>query len=339
VITVDPGDSDYVAARPCVSVCVPMYNNSATIARCLRSILDQDGVEFEILVVDDHSSDDSVAIAAAMIRPRDRLVRNRSRLGLNANHNKCLELARGRNVQFVHADDWLLPGALHTLARCLDDPTVGLAFAPRHVVSDDLEWKRTYSQLHTRFWKLSRLNRGPSLVTQIALHGASGNWIGEPTCVMFRRQLALSAGSLRQDIYQLVDLDFWIRIMLRSAVCFVPQQLSVRSHTAATATARNKATHRSWLDHLRVLTWLIEDPASPIAVRVIAGVRWLPAWIGVALQVAILGPDRWSRMKILVLAPFHEFARARRLRVQMCTPSLARGLADRSSQLPQAMGY
>jgi cellulose synthase/poly-beta-1,6-N-acetylglucosamine synthase-like glycosyltransferase len=108
---------------PPVSVCIPMYNNSATIERCLRSILDQGGVEFEIVVVDDDSSDESAAVAATMLRPGDRLIRNASRVGLSQNHNKCLEHARGRCIQFVHGDDWLLPGALQSLARCFDDPT------------------------------------------------------------------------------------------------------------------------------------------------------------------------------------------------------------------------
>ena len=96
-----------------------MYNNSATIQRGLRSILDQDGVDFEIVVVDDDSTDDCAAVAAAMLRPQDRLIRNQSRLGLNANHNKCLEVARGDLIQFVHGDDWLLPGSPQNPCRML----------------------------------------------------------------------------------------------------------------------------------------------------------------------------------------------------------------------------
>ena len=84
-----------VPVTPPVTVCVPMYNDAATIERCLRSVLDQDGVEFEIVVVDDDSSDDSVSIATGLLRPGDRLIRNESRVGLNQNHNKCLNLAGG----------------------------------------------------------------------------------------------------------------------------------------------------------------------------------------------------------------------------------------------------
>lgn len=309
---------DAAPAKLLVSVCVPMYNNVATIERCLHSVLDQDGVEFEILIVDDQSTDDGAATAAPLLRPRDRLIRNDSRLGLNGNHNRCLELARGDYIQFLHGDDWLLPGALQTLARCFDDPDVGLAFAPRQVQTDDLAWserRRAPSKLHVYFVKLREHNRGSSLVLQIvALWGASANLIGEPSCVMFRRQLALEAGGLRDDVYQTVDLDFWLRLMLRSAVCFVPQELSVRHHTGSTESANITKAHRHWLDQLRILTWMIVDPASTGAVRVAATAWWLIAWLGLLLKVAFFGPQRFSRLKTLLRAPVYEFTRARRFR-------------------------
>ncbi len=307
--------ADDPPAIPTVSVCVPMYNNGATIERCLRSILDQDGVDFEIVVVDDDSSDDGPAVASAMLRPGDRLVINRPRLGLNGNHNKCLELARGRCVQFVHGDDWLLPGALQTLARCFDDPAVGLAFAPRQVVGNDERWQRRYGNPHTHFRNLRERNDGSSLVRQVALRGAKDNWVGEPTSVMFRRQLALDAGGLRTDIYQLVDVDFWLRLMLRSTVCFVPQELSVRSHMKGTETTHVMTTRRYVLDQLRILSWLAVDPASPRSIRILARLWWFPAWLALVVEIAAFGPQRALHLKTLAAAPFREFPRARALAV------------------------
>jgi glycosyltransferase involved in cell wall biosynthesis len=314
---VNPDEAAESLGIPVVSVCVPMYNNSATIARCLRSVLDQEGVEFEIVVVDDDSSDDCADLAAGMLRPGDRLIRNDPRQGLNQNHNRCLELARGSYIQFVHGDDWLLPGALRTLAPCFDDPGVGLAFAPRQVVSDDPGWQQRYGAVHTHFRKLRERNRGPSLVTQLVARGGKHNWIGEPTCVMFRRQLALDAGGFRNDIFQLVDVDLWLRLMLRSTVCFVPQELSVRSHTAATETKRVMTTRRNLLDQLRILTWVMVDPLSPNRIRIIAATWWLPAWLGMAAEVAAFGPQRGPHLKTLARAPFGEFAHARRFRDDM----------------------
>ncbi len=305
--------NDDIEATPTVSVCVPMYNNSATIERCLRSILDQKGLNFEIVVVDDDSTDDGATIATALLRPQDRLVRNKPRLGLNGNHNRCLEVARGELIQFVHGDDWLLPGALLTLASCFDNADVGMAFAPRKVETDDQEFQRQYGVLHTHFKDLQAYNRGPSLVRQMAARGALHNWVGEPTCVMFRRRLALDAGGFRDDVYQLVDLDFWYRLMLRSSVGFVAQELSVRTHTASTESARNLLMRRYWLDQLRILTWLTLDPASSASVRTLAGLWWLPAWLSL-LQAVVWGPQRWSSLKTFTQAPFREIARGRRFR-------------------------
>jgi glycosyltransferase involved in cell wall biosynthesis len=307
-------DADDLALNPTISVCVPTYNNAATLARCLRSILDQDGVDFEIVVVDDASSDDCAAIAATMLRPGDRLIRNDSRLGLGANHNKCIEFARGTCIQFVHGDDWLLPRALQQLAPFFDNPAVGLAFALRRIVQDDIprRW-RLEGKPHRFFPKLREYNEGSSLVVQLVLVGGARNWIGEPTSVMFRRQLALAAGGLRDDIYQLVDLDLWFRLMLRSAVCFVPHELAVRTHSVGTESVHNARTGRGWLDRLRILTWLMVDPASTRAIRVLAAAWWSPVWLALYLQVALFGPQRWSRLNTLARAPVQELAHARRL--------------------------
>lgn len=292
---------------PLVSVCVPMYNNAGTIERCLRSIMDQSGVDFEVVVVDDESSDGCSSIAQRMLRTRDRLLRNSPRLGLNGNHNRCIKVARGRYIQFVHGDDWLLPDALQTLVRYFADPDVGLVFAPREVMSDDPKWKKWNGSLHTGFRHLEERNSGEQLVRQIATRGVYGNWIGEPTCVMFRRQLALDAGQCRSDIYQLVDLDLWLRLMLRSTVCFHSRELSVHSYTARTATAQIVGAHKDWLDRLRILTWLTVDPAAPPDVRSRARIWWRIVWLRNVFGVALAGPSRRARISYLRYASSKEF--------------------------------
>lgn len=293
-----PGDASSVVsvnpAKPLISVCIPMYNNGATIERCLRSILEQEGVEFEIVVVDDDSSDDCAAIAATMLRPGDRLLRNEPRLGLNRNHNKCLEVARGGLIQFVHGDDRLLPEPCRHSADVLRIPVSEWLSPPtggerRHQVAT------TVRQGPYPFPQAARPQ--PRAVAGLAdgIARREGKLIGEPTAVMFRRQLALDAGGFRTDIYQLVDVDFWLRLMLRSAVCFVPHELSVRRHTAATETTRVMATRRNVLDRQRILTWLIVDPLSPNSVRSAAALWWIPAWLAMIVEVAVLGPQRRTR--------------------------------------------
>jgi hypothetical protein len=138
------------------------------------------------------------------------------------------------------------------------------------------------------------------------------NWIGEPSCVMFRRQLALEAGKCRSDVYQLVDLDLWLRLMLRSNVCFHPHKLSVHTYTSHTATACIVGAGKDWLDRLRILTWLTTDPSSTRIVRSRARMWWRIIWVRTMLECAVLGPSRWTRVKYLGAARIHESEAARR---------------------------
>jgi hypothetical protein len=235
-----------------------VYNDGSTLTRCLDSVLAQDGVEFEVLVVDDGSSDDRAASATAALKPPHRLVRNSPRRGLAGNHNRCLDLDRGNYIQFVHADDWPLPGALQTLAHELDESNAGMARAPRRVVTDDAKWLRKYGQHYKKFWRLRQHDTCRRVVMVVAPLRVPDNSIGEPTSMMFRRQLALDAGRFRDGIYQLLDLDLRRRLMVRATASFVPQEQSVRSHTGTTATLSNRRMRRAWLDQLRAITEMRE---------------------------------------------------------------------------------
>ena len=118
---------------PKVSVCIPVYNSADTVARSITSVLSQSYQDFECVVVDDHSADSTVEKVEAFTDERVRIVRNESNIGVVGNHNECLRQARGELIQFVHGDDWLLPGCLERLVPTFEGHNVGLAFAPRHV--------------------------------------------------------------------------------------------------------------------------------------------------------------------------------------------------------------
>lgn len=92
-----------------VSICVPTYNGSAHLHQTIESARTQTFGDFELLIVDDDSSDDTFAIAAefARIDSRIRVHRNSQRLGLAGNWNRCLELASGEWIKFLFQDDYL----------------------------------------------------------------------------------------------------------------------------------------------------------------------------------------------------------------------------------------
>ena len=102
-----------------LTVAIPTFNGGKYLEQALRSVLSQDGLDLEILVVDDASSDESVAIARSFTDPGLRVLTNPRRFGLVGNWNRCLDLSRGDYVCVFHQDDLMEPGNLLAKARFL----------------------------------------------------------------------------------------------------------------------------------------------------------------------------------------------------------------------------
>lgn len=90
-----------------ISVCMPMYNASRYLRECIDSILSQTFTDFELLIVDDGSEDDSIAIVESYTDPRIRLIRNRH--DYIGSLNLLLKEARGKYIARMDADDVMLP--------------------------------------------------------------------------------------------------------------------------------------------------------------------------------------------------------------------------------------
>ena len=110
------------AIAPFFSVVVPVYNRAQVLARTLRSILAQSEQDFEIIVVDDGSTDDPQRVMNAIADPRIRLVR-RENGGGGAARNTGIDLARGRFIAPLDSDDEFLPHHLETMRGLLQDTT------------------------------------------------------------------------------------------------------------------------------------------------------------------------------------------------------------------------
>ena len=97
-----------------LSICIPNYNYERYLPRTLRSVLEQTGVDFEILVSDNASTDGSVAVVQAFNDPRIRLRVNACNVGFAANLDRAAQMATGDRMLLLSSDDLLRPGALAT---------------------------------------------------------------------------------------------------------------------------------------------------------------------------------------------------------------------------------
>lgn len=221
--------------KPClVSVCVPAYNYGRYLPAALDSVLNQGFRDYELIVVDDASKDDTSKIVGEYVRRDTRISFrvNPSNLGMVRNWNECLRLARGEYVKFLFADDLLSsPDALEKLASLLEScPEVSLAGSARILV--DSEGNRLAVSSHFR----GRRVLGGDKVIDRCLRERK-NLIGEPSAVMFRRSDA--ARGFDERYRQLVDLEMWFHLMEKGAFGYIEDPLvSFRVHPGQ-QTARN----------------------------------------------------------------------------------------------------
>ncbi|WP_421853077.1 glycosyltransferase family 2 protein [Novosphingobium sp.] len=146
-----PADA-FAGIRPEISVVVPVYNAAATIAETIGSVLSQTFPCFEIIAVDDGSSDTSLEIllAIAAQEPRLRVISQRNG-GVSSARNLGVEIAAAPLVAFLDADDLWAPGKLaHHIALHRDEPVLAASYARIAFIArdaDTLEGARTISTL------------------------------------------------------------------------------------------------------------------------------------------------------------------------------------------------
>ena len=196
-------------STPLVSVVVPCYNYGHFLPRCLDSILEQPGVEVDVIVVDDASPDGSADVAAAIADsdPRVRLIRHQVNQGHIQTYNTGLAQVRGDYVVLLSADDALTPGALSRAVAVMEaEPEVGFVYgyAPNFT-----EWPPPPARQAVGTWTIWR---GHSWFDWRCSTGS--NPIKCPEVVM-RATLAERIGGYRPDLPHSGDYEMW----LRAAAC------------------------------------------------------------------------------------------------------------------------
>ncbi|MBQ3104779.1 MAG: glycosyltransferase [Lachnospiraceae bacterium] len=107
---------------PYVSIIVPVYNAETNLKRCIDSVLKQDFEKFELLLVDDGSTDASGMICDTYAKqdPRIRVIHQKNS-GVSAARNAAMGQARGTYLQFLDSDDWITPDATGLLYRMAEE--------------------------------------------------------------------------------------------------------------------------------------------------------------------------------------------------------------------------
>lgn len=119
---------------PAFSVILPTYNRARMAQTALKTVLGQTFRDWECLVVDDGSTDDTAAALAAFQDPRVRVLTNEKNLGMNASRNRAIAQAKGGFITFLDSDDLWLPERLDMFReRAARKPDAGFLFSNAYV--------------------------------------------------------------------------------------------------------------------------------------------------------------------------------------------------------------
>jgi glycosyltransferase involved in cell wall biosynthesis len=215
-------------APPKVTVVIPAYNREKYIREAIDSILAQTFTDFELVVIDDGSTDHTREVVQTYHDPRIQLVCNEANLGIPKTRNRGIRLARGEYLAFLDSDDRAYPQRLAKQVAFLDSH-------PDHAaVGAWVDWMDEEGR------SLRRVRRKPVLSDDIAAQRLFRQGI-ENSASMARTAVLREYGY--QEEYDLSeDFDLWSRIAAKYKLAALPAVL-VRCRMHKGRTTREKA-HR-----------------------------------------------------------------------------------------------
>ncbi len=195
---------------PLVSVIIPVYNGAATIGRALKSVFDQTFTEYEIVVCDDGSTDDTSALLAGY-GDLIRVLRQANR-GFPAARNAAVAASRGELIALIDHDDQWLPRKLEVQVAALqNDRGAVLVYSDVTVVNEAGDESRASPVA-------AATAHAPSMDEMLARL-----WPIMPSTVVMRRDAFDRTGGFCESLGQ--DLDFWPLIREQGGFIYLPDRL------------------------------------------------------------------------------------------------------------------
>jgi glycosyltransferase involved in cell wall biosynthesis len=202
-----------MSARPTISVVMPVRNAEAWLAQAIESVLVQTFADFELIVVDDGSTDASPEIISALSRrdSRIRAVRQPQPEGLVSALNMALGLARGELLARLDADDVALPERLAQQVRCFDEQPSLVLLGSWSERIDEGDRHIGYTRPETNPERLAEMLQKSNPFVH--------------SSVMMRTALTQKIGGYRNAFLGAEDADLWLRLSEHGVVANLPQIL------------------------------------------------------------------------------------------------------------------
>jgi glycosyltransferase involved in cell wall biosynthesis len=324
---------------PRVSICIPTYNGGNYLAETLDCVAAQTFDDYEVVIVDDGSADDTVMIAERYVatEPRARLIRNAVRAGSSArNLKRCVEESRGEWIKPLQQDDVISPDCL---ARMVDAGARGpLVFAHHGYVfspNTDDGVRHYYESLPTLGAELPVPFATADSACAAFMRNPWTNFIGSWSTSLIHRTCLEKYGPFHKTIIYFPDLEYWMRVGTNEGMSIVPERLSHYRVHGQSISARLRGDplneYRSGLD-LALLVYSVARDPQYARFREFAQ-RWDPPFDAEGAFMERLLDWRWEALELS-----HRKGDPARLRTfnAFCdqNPALRSVLRDHDRRLP-----
>lgn len=244
---------------PLLSVALPTFNGARHLSETLRGVLNQSDVDFDLLVCDDRSDDDTLDLIRREAGDRARIEVNSERLGLAGNWNRCASLVRTPWLAIVHQDDVLLPGHLDSHRQAIDQRgDLGMICGATEVI--DAASQPIPASVMAR----------PDLGTKDCLF-PPGGFVPELatrnpvrcSAVTLRTQALKEVGGFDPSYRYAVDWECWLRIARKWPIFWKSQpSVAVRWHPESETHRFRRGTDD--LEEVARLLHLVHDVDAPL---------------------------------------------------------------------------
>lgn len=217
-----------------VSIITPSYNQGNFLAETMRSVLEQDYPNFEYIVIDGASTDNSAEVIRSFESKLAYWVSEPDR-GQTEAINKGFTRAKGQILAWLNSDDTYNPGAISAAVQYLrDHPEVGVVYSDLNFIDEN---STVVGQFPARQTDLKKLQRGYVHIPQPA--------------TFFRADLWRQVGPLDPSFFFAMDYDLWVRLARVTQLKYLPGTTwaNFRLHTGAKSV---DADDRCWPEMLRV---------------------------------------------------------------------------------------
>lgn len=206
--------------KPKVSILIPVCNGEKYIGAAIESVLSQSYRDFELIIVDDNSNDNSFELITIYKDQRIKNYRNDRNLGMAGNWNRCIELATGKYITMLHQDDIMLPNNVDCKLNILQKNNY------KWVASDCIQIGEMGETIHEHWFRhsIAMKVKNKSKKKQFNEMFFNSNFLCFPT-IFWARELFNEAGMFEEKGGYCLDVYLWLKFLYKERIYYIPEQL------------------------------------------------------------------------------------------------------------------